>query len=246
MGFINRQKIIQSINFKMKPKILLVDDEEDIIEFLRYNLIQEGFQIITAHNGSEALQKVNEKPDLIILDVMMPKMNGYEVFSKIKENHLLRNIPVIFLTAKSSELDEIHALNLGADDFIQKPISTKKIIARVKANLRKVGKFSDSVSNFKKEIVIGPIKINVEQFKVLIDGNEVFLPKKEFELLSYLASKPGTVFSRDQILKDLWGDDVYVIDRTIDVHIRKIREKLGEYADLIETIKGVGYKFRKH
>lgn len=230
----------------IEAKILLVDDEADIIEFLRYNLIQEGFNIITAHNGFEALQKINEKPDLIIMDVMMPKMNGYEVYSKIKEIPEMQNTPVLFLTAKSSELDEVYALNLGADDFIQKPISTKKIIARVKANLRKIGKYSDQHKYFSKEIEIGPIKIDIEQFKVMVDGEEVFLPKKEFEVLSYLAMKPGVVFKREQILKDLWGDDVLVIDRTIDVHIRKIREKLGKYSYLIETIKGVGYKFRKN
>lgn len=228
----------------MKPKILLVDDEADIIEFLRYNLLQEGFEIHTANNAMEALQKITVNPDLIILDVMMPKMNGYELFAKIKEIPGMENIPVIFLTAKSTELDEIHALNLGADDFIQKPISIKKIIARVKANLRKIGKYSDHVKSVKNEIEIGPIKIDIEQFKVLIDGKEVFLPKKEFEILSYLASKPGTVFNREQILKDLWGNDVLVIDRTVDVHVRKIREKLGKYAHLIETIKGVGYKFK--
>ena len=230
----------------IEAKILLVDDEADIIEFLRYNLIQEGFNIITAHNGFEALQKISEKPDLIIMDVMMPKMNGYEVYSKIKEIPEMQNTPVLFLTAKSSELDEVYALNLGADDFIQKPISTKKIIARVKANLRKIGKYSDQHKYTSKEIEIGPIKIDIEQFKVMVDGEEVFLPKKEFEVLSYLAMKPGKVFNREQILKDLWGDDVLVIDRTIDVHIRKIREKLGKYFYLIETIKGVGYKFRKN
>jgi two-component system alkaline phosphatase synthesis response regulator PhoP len=227
-------------------KILLVDDEEDIIEFLRYNLVHEGFQIITAHNGFEALSKINEKPDLIILDVMMPKMNGYEVFAKIKEIKSMENVPVIFLTAKSSELDEIHALNLGADDFIQKPISMKKIIARIKANLRKSGKITDSAEPKKKVIEIGHLYIDIEQFIVKIDGQEVFLPKKEFEILSYLASNPNIVFSREQLLRDIWGSDVLVIDRTVDVHVRKIREKLGTYSDFIETIKGVGYKFRKN
>lgn len=226
------------------PKILIVDDEEDIVELLRYNLVLEGYQIITAHNGFEALNKISEQPDLIILDVMMPKMNGYELLMKLKENKSMSNIPVIFLTAKSSEFDEIHALNIGADDFIQKPISMKKIIARIKANLRKVGKGSSSITK-KKIIEIGSILIDAEQFIVKINGEELFLPKKEFEILLYLASNPGIVFSREQLLRDIWGDDVLVIDRTVDVHVRKIREKLGEYSDLIETIKGVGYKFKK-
>lgn len=234
------------LNFNMKQiKILLVDDEEDIIEFLRYNLLHEGYQIITAHNGYEALNKISENPDLIILDVMMPKMNGYEVFTKIKENNLIPNTPVIFLTAKSSEIDEIHALNLGADDFIQKPISMKKIIARIKSNLRKAGKLNDGSGHKKKVIEIGPVLIDVEQFVVKIDGQPVFLPKKEFEILLYLASNPGIVFNREQLLRDIWGNDVLVIDRTVDVHVRKIREKLGKYSEMIETIKGVGYKFRK-
>jgi len=229
----------------LSSKILLVDDEEDIIEFLRYNLIHEGFQIITARNGFEALTKINENPDLIILDVMMPRMNGYEVFSKIKEIKSMQNVPVIFLTAKSSELDEIHALNLGADDFIQKPISMKKIIARIKSNLRKLGKFNESADSKRKIIEIGPLFIDIEQFIVKIDGQELFLPKKEFEILSYLASNPGLVFNREKLLRDIWGNDVLVIDRTVDVHVRKIREKLGKHSDLIETIKGVGYKFHK-
>ncbi|GAB4134228.1 MAG: response regulator transcription factor [Ignavibacteriales bacterium] len=227
------------------PKILLVDDEEDIIEFLRYNLVLEGYQIITATNGFEALNKLSEQPDLIILDVMMPKMNGYELFTKIKENKSTAETPVIFLTAKSSEIDEIHALNLGADDFIQKPISMKKIIARIKSNLRKLGKISNSNLTKKKIIKAGPLLIDVEQFIVKVNDDELFLPKKEFEILLYLASNPGVVFSREQLLRDIWGNDVLVIDRTVDVHVRKIREKLAEYSDLIETIKGVGYKFRK-
>lgn len=226
-------------------KILLVDDEEDIIEFLRYNLLHEGYQIITAHNGFEAINKLIEQPDLIILDVMMPKMNGYEVFAKIKENKSMATTPVIFLTAKSSEIDEIHALNLGADDFIQKPVSMKKIIARIKSNLRKSGILNDDGELKKKNIEIGPIFIDVEQFVVKIDGQEIFLPKKEFEILLYLASNPGIVFKREQLLRDIWGSDVLVIDRTVDVHVRKIREKLGQHSELIETIKGVGYKLRK-
>lgn len=227
----------------MKAKILLVDDEKDIVEFLQYNLVQEGFKVITAHNGKEALDKITSNPDLVILDVMMPKMDGYEVCTRIKSMDEYKNIPIIFLTAKSSEIDEVHGLNLGADDFIQKPISPKKLIARVKSNLRKA-ETSQGEAQASKEISAGPLVINKEMYQVLLDGDHIVLPKKEFEILAYLASNPGKVFHRDKILSDVWGDDIYVVERTIDVHVRKIREKLGKHADLIETIKGVGYRFK--
>ena len=227
----------------MKPKILLVDDEKDIVEFLQYNLTQEGFKVITAYNGKEALEKMNVNPDLVILDVMMPKMDGYEVCTRIRSMDEYKNVPIIFLTAKSSEMDEVHGLNIGADDFIQKPISPKKLVARVKSNLRKSETMQSDVAT-SKEITAGPLVINREKYQVLLDGDHVVLPKKEFEILAYLASNPGKVFHRDKILSDVWGDDIYVVERTIDVHVRKIREKLGEYADLIETIKGVGYRFK--
>ncbi len=227
----------------MKPKILLVDDEKDIVEFLQYNLTQEGFKVIAAYNGKEALEKMTVNPDLVILDVMMPKMDGYEVCTRIRSMDEYKNVPIIFLTAKSSEMDEVHGLNIGADDFIQKPISPKKLVARVKSNLRKIETMqSDAAAS--KEITAGPLVINREKYQVLLDGDHVVLPKKEFEILAYLASNPGKVFHRDKILSDVWGDDIYVVERTIDVHVRKIREKLGDYADLIETIKGVGYRFK--
>ncbi len=227
----------------MKTKILLVDDEKDIIEFLQYNLSNEGFKVITANDGSEAIEKLNQKPDLIILDVMMPKMDGYETCSRIRSLDEFKNIPIIFLTAKSTELDEVHGLNLGADDFIQKPISTKKLIARVKSNLRKIDSTASNISG-SKELIIGPLAINREKYEVLLKGKEIFFPKKEFEILYYLASNPGKVFDREKILSDIWGDDIYVVARTIDVHVRKIREKLDKYADMIETIKGIGYRFK--
>lgn len=229
-------------NFNM-AKILLVDDEKDIIEFLQYNLEAEGFQVITAYNGKEAISKLDENPDLIVLDIMMPYMDGYETCKKIRENDNYKNKPIIFLTAKSSEIDEIHGLNIGADDYIQKPISPKKLIARIKSNLRKV--FSENNDlRLLNEINVGPLKINRETYSVFIDNKKVFLPKKEFEILYYLASNPGKVFNRDRILNDIWGKDIIVVERTIDVHIRKIREKLGKYSFFIETIKGVGYRFK--
>jgi two-component system, OmpR family, alkaline phosphatase synthesis response regulator PhoP len=226
----------------MNIKILLVDDEKDIIEFLKYNLEQEGFEIIYAYDGEEALEKIVEKPDLIILDVMMPKLDGYEVCKIVRQKKGFENIPVMFLTAKSSEKDEIKGLELGADDFIQKPISPKKLIARVKANLRK-NETSEKVGTT-GILKIGLLEIDRDKFIVMLNGKEINFPRKEFEILNYLASHPNKVFNRDTILRDVWGTDIFVVERTIDVHIRKIREKFGRYADMIETIKGVGYKFK--
>jgi len=229
----------------MQTKILLVDDEKDIVEFLQYNLVQEGFKVITAYNGKEALEKISQKPDLIILDVMMPKMDGYEVCSKIRSMDEFKNTPIIFLTAKASEQDEVLGLNIGADDFIQKPISPKKLTARVKSNLRKLETTQAEMGKV-KEIKAGPLTIDREKYSVSLDGKQIVFPKKEFEILAYLASNPGKVFHRDKILSDIWGTEIFVVERTIDVHVRKIREKLGGHADLIETIKGVGYRFKSN
>jgi two-component system alkaline phosphatase synthesis response regulator PhoP len=223
-------------------KILLVDDEKDIVEFLNYNLKQEGFDVITAYDGIETLTKIKENPDLIILDIMMPKMDGFEVYRKIRGINGFENTPIIFLTAKSGEVDEIRGLELGASDYIQKPISPRKLIARVKANLRTQGK-SDIITAPKK-VKIGPLQIDKDKYEITIDGKIKIFPRKEFEVLYYLANNPGRVFNREVLLKDVWGPDVYVVDRTIDVHIRKIREKLGSYSNLIETVKGVGYRFK--
>lgn len=224
-------------------KILLVDDEKDIVEFLKYNLESENFQVITAYNGEAALKKLEENPDLVILDVMMPKLNGFEVCKRIRENELYKSLPVIFLTAKSSELDEVIGLNLGANDYIQKPISPQKLIARVKTNLRKSEPLTlpPGQSSILK---IGNIIIDRNKYRVTLDGKEKILPRKEFELLFYLASSPGVVHSREELLREVWGSDIYVVDRTIDVHIRKIREKLEKYSELIETLKGIGYRFK--
>jgi two-component system, OmpR family, alkaline phosphatase synthesis response regulator PhoP len=227
----------------MKTKILLVDDEKDIVEFLEYSLLQNGFKVIIAYNGEEALEKISEKPDLIILDVMMPKMNGYEVCERIRKIDEFKHIPIIFLTAKGSETDEVYGLNIGANDFIQKPISPKKLIARVNSNLRSK-ESAQSEQSTSREVVSGPLVINREKYTVLLNGVQIILPKKEFEILAYLASNPGKVFLREKILNDIWGKEVFVVERTVDVHIRKIREKLGAYADIIETIKGVGYRFK--
>lgn len=224
-------------------KILLVDDEKDIVEFLQYNLKQEGFDVIVGYNGEEAINKVSEKPDLIILDIMMPKLNGYEACKRIRTMKGFEHTPIIFLTAKSGEMDEILGLELGASDYIQKPISPKKLVARVKSNLRNIEQPVEERSQ-PVQIKIGPLEINREKYSIRINGEEKIFPRKEFEVLYYLANNPGRVFSREVLLKDVWGADVYVVDRTVDVHIRKIREKLDKHSDLIETIKGVGYRFK--
>ena len=226
----------------MKTKILLVDNENDIVEFLQYNLEKEGFEVLPAYDGMEALEKIKQKPDLVILDIMMPKLDGFEVYKRIRENNLYKDIPIIFLTAKSGEIDEIKGLELGASDYIQKPISPKKLVARVRSNLRK----SESAirKNQPIKISIGPLLIDKEKYTVHLNNKQIVYPRKEFEILYFLANNPGKVFSRDTLLKEVWGPDIYVVDRTVDVHVRKIREKLGKFSDMIETIKGVGYKFR--
>lgn len=229
----------------MKKKILIVDDEPDIIEFIGYNLQLEGFDIVSANDGEEALVKVNENPDLIILDIMMPKLNGFEVLSKIREIDKFAEVPILFLTAKTSEIDEIKGLNYGADDYLKKPVSPMTVVARVKSILRRMEKTpisAEPISN--SEIIYGPLKIDYDSYRIFIDENELSMPKKEFEIVSFLFSNPGKVYSRKQLLEKVWDDNIIVTDRTIDVHIRKIREKFGEYSDLIETIKGVGYRVK--
>ena len=224
-------------------KILLVDDEQDIVEFLKYNLEQEDFEVVVGVNGEDAISKLNENPDLIILDIMMPKMDGFETCKKIREKKDFVNTPIIFLTAKSSEANEIKGLELGASDFIQKHISPKKLIARVKSNFRK----SEALSTLKAETIrikYGPIDINKEKYEVFVDGDKKVFPRKEFEVLYFLINNPGRVFGRELLLKEVWGSDVFVVDRTVDVHVRKIREKLGKHSDIIETVKGVGYRLK--
>jgi two-component system, OmpR family, alkaline phosphatase synthesis response regulator PhoP len=227
----------------MAIKILVVDDEKDIVEFIQYNLEQEGYQVVTAYNGNEALDAIKQKPDLVVLDVMMPGIDGYDVCRKIRANEIYKNIPILFLTAKTSEQDEIIGLNIGADDYIPKPISIKKLIARIKSNIRQSDSSKEDESN--GIIEAGPIKIDREAYVVYLNDEKLVFPRKEFEIISYLANKPGKVIPREQLLTSIWGDDVYVVDRTIDVHIRKIREKLDKYSNLIETVKGVGYRFKE-
>ncbi len=229
----------------MDTKILIIEDEKDIIEFMRYNLELENFTVISATDGIEGLKMMDEKPDLVLLDIMMPKMDGYEVCRRIRENKETAGTPVIFLTARSSEYDEVKGLDLGANDFIVKPISPVKLVARIKNTLRNSARKEPEAEESGSFVKIGPIEIDREKYTVLINSHERIFPRKEFELLFYLASNPGVVFSRSSLLRDVWGTDVFVVDRTIDVHIRKIREKLEDYQDLIETVKGVGYRFKE-
>lgn len=217
-------------------KILIVDDEPDILEIISYNLKKEGYEILTAKNGTEGLEKTTSfKPDLVILDIMMPKMNGIEVCKILRSKPEYNNTLIIFLTALSDESSQIKGLETGADDYVNKPISPKVLISRVNAIFRRIHKEEG------KTIRLGNMIIDPEKFMVVMDGNDVVLAKKEFELLFLLASKPGRVFLRNEILSQVWGTEVIVGDRTIDVHIRKIRQKLG--IDCITTVKGVGYKF---
>lgn len=220
-------------------KILLVDDEPDILEFLSYNLKREGYNVYTANNGKEAVVVAKkENPHLIILDVMMPDMDGIETCREIRELPGLKDVMIAFLTARSEDYSQIAGFEVGADDYINKPIKPRVLISRIKALLRRGGS-SDAASNDKVDM--GGIKIDRERYVVLQDGKEINLPKKEFELLALLASKPGKVFTREVILDKVWGGEVVVGDRTIDVHVRKLREKLGE--EFIKTVKGIGYKF---
>ncbi len=221
-------------------KILLVDDEPDILEFLSYNLKKEGYNVFTANNGKEAVSVAKkENPHLIILDVMMPDMDGIETCREIRDIPGLKDVMIAFLTARSEDYSQIAGFDVGADDYINKPIKPRVLISRIKALLRRGANSDNSKSTDKVDM--GGIKIDRERYLIIQDGKEINLPKKEFELLALLASKPGKVFTRDVILDKVWGGDVVVGDRTIDVHIRKLSEKLGE--DFIKTVKGIGYKF---
>ncbi len=231
---------------KMKIKVLVVDDEKDIVDLLKYNLEKENeFEVITAYNGKEALDILqSEKPALILLDIMMPELNGFEVCKRLKTEPATMKIPVIFLTAKENEIDEIVGLELGADDYIQKPISPRKVMARIKSVLRRSNIDAENMQQIEEIVRFRNLEVDSVSHSVKINKKEVFFPKKEFQLLHFLLSNRGRVFSREILLNQIWGENIYVIDRTIDVHIAKVREKLGEYADYIETIKGLGYRFK--
>jgi two-component system, OmpR family, alkaline phosphatase synthesis response regulator PhoP len=219
-------------------KILVVDDEQDIVEFINYNLKQAGYETATANNGDEAIRKAEAfKPDLILLDIMMPEKDGLQTIQQLRRNPELDSTIIIFLTALSDEKSEIEGLKMGADDYIAKPIKPELLLTRLRTAMRRMKKDEEQGN----KIVFGDLEINKYKFTVSYKGDEIILAKKEFELLNLLASKPGRVFLRNEILQKVWGTEVIVGDRTIDVHIRKIRQKLG--IDVITTVKGVGYKF---
>lgn len=223
---------------KSDIKILLVDDEPDILEIVGYNLSSEGFQIITAENGLEAVKKAKkEKPQLIILDVMMPGMDGIDACEQIRKVPELSETIITFLTARGEDYSQVAGFDAGADDYITKPIKPKLLVSKVKALLRRLKDDEDSDSIIK----IGGLVINRDEYKISFKGEDIILPRKEFELLSLLATKPGKVFKREEILDKVWGNEVVVGGRTIDVHIRKLREKIGDKC--FKTVKGVGYKF---
>lgn len=219
-------------------KILVVDDEADIVEFIGYNLKKEGFQVVTANNGKEAIEAAKkQKPDLILLDVMMPEMDGMETCVELRRIDSLKNTFITFLTARGEDYSQIAGFDAGADDYIVKPVKPRVLVSRIKAMLRRSHVEEEAANSTE----VGGLKIDRDRYVVVKDGSEMTLPKKEFELLALLISSPGKVFNREKILTSVWGEDVVVGDRTIDVHIRKLREKIGD--TYIKTIKGVGYKF---
>ena len=219
-------------------KVLVVDDEEPILELLKYNLEKAGYAVETATDGLKALETAKKfLPDLVLLDIMMPVMDGVETCRRIRETPEIQKTFVIFLTARSEEYSEVAAFDVGADDYITKPIKPRALLSRINAFFRR----DPRMASPSKLIEVDGLKINRTSYTVTVKGREVSLPKKEFELLFYLAQNPNQVFSRDDLLRHIWGSDVYVVARTVDVHIRKVREKIGE--DYITTVKGVGYKF---
>ncbi len=224
---------------KKDIKILLVDDEPDILEILSYNLTAEGYQVFTAKNGVEGVEKARKKkPHLIILDVMMPEMDGIEACELIRASKGLEHSIIAFLTARGEDYSQVAGFDAGADDYITKPIKPKVLVSKVKALLRRLKEEEGANDEVMR---VGKIEINREEYKVVNHGEEIVLPRKEFELLALLASKPDKVFKREVILDKVWGQEVVVGGRTIDVHIRKLREKIGD--DHFKTVKGVGYKF---
>jgi two-component system alkaline phosphatase synthesis response regulator PhoP len=221
-------------------KVLIVDDEQDVLEFLSYNLSKEGFDVFKADNGKTGVEIAKkENPDIILLDVMMPEMDGIETCRTLRELPQFENTIIAFLTARTEDYSQIAGFETGADDYISKPIKPRVLISRLRALLRRY----DSKDAKSTVLNAGNIQIDRERYLIIFNGVEMAVPRKEFELLFLLASKPGKVFKRDEILNEIWGRDIIVGDRTIDVHIRKLREKLGE--ELIKTVKGIGYKFEE-
>ncbi|MBN2347491.1 MAG: response regulator transcription factor [Bacteroidales bacterium] len=229
-----------------KYRVLIVDDEPDIVEFISYNLQKVGFDLYAAKNGKEAIEKaVKFKPHLILLDIMMPEMDGIETCELLRSYPQLEDTLITFLTARGEDYSQIAGFEAGGDDYIMKPIKPKVLTSRIKALLKRAGKLRETtdISSGEVKVIRGDLEIDRERFMVKKGDKELALPKKEFELLLLLSSKPGKVFTRDEIFHHVWGDDIIVGDRTIDVHIRKLREKIGDKN--IKTIKGIGYKFKE-
>ena len=223
-----------------KKTILVVDDEKDLLDLIEYNLRKEGFEVLKAENGQQGIEVAKKnKPDLVLLDIMMPKMDGLEAVEIMRQDDDLKNIPIIFLTARSDEKTEVEGLNKGGDDYITKPISTTKLISRIKAVMRRFDDKEESVN----KLTVHDLEIDKDRYIVTRGEEEFQLPRKEFELVFFLASRKGKVLDRQTLLNRVWGDNIYVVDRTVDVHVRKIREKLGDH--YIETVKGVGYRFKE-
>lgn len=223
---------------QVAQKILVVDDDPDIVEFLEYNLQKEGYDVQTAPDGRKGFELAKGfQPDLILLDIMMPQMDGIETARMIRQDPATRDTYILFLTARSEEYSEIAAFEIGADDYITKPIKPRALMSRINALFRREAQKSDPG----EELDIAGLAINRKNYSVTQDQKSIILPKKEFELLFFLAQSPNKVFSRDELLQKIWGADIYVLERTVDVHIRKLREKLGD--GFIKTLKGVGYMF---
>jgi two-component system alkaline phosphatase synthesis response regulator PhoP len=225
----------------MPSTILVVDDESDIRELLQYNLEKEGYRVLTCPDGRQALKTLAKPVDICVLDVMMPEMDGWELAKAIRSNPKTSGIPIVFLTARDSEVDEVLGLELGAADYITKPVRMRTFIARIRRALKQA--HATSVASSPDVLDVGALRIHANNYVVQIGKKEIPFPKKEFEVLLFLARHPERVVSRETLLNEIWGHDVYVVDRTIDVHVRKIREKLERYASYIETVKGVGYRF---
>jgi len=221
-----------------KTPVLIVDDEKDLRKIIRYNLEQEGIASIEASDGNQAIDLLSKNPSLIILDIMMPGKDGYEVCKIIRDNG--STVPIVFLTAMDREFDELKGLEVGGDDYIRKPFSPKILVARINSIFRRVEQINQKGSFLQYD----GLEADTKNYVVKVDGDELHLPRKEFELLAFFMNEPDIVFKRDALLASIWEDDVYVVDRTIDVHINRIRSKLGPYRDWIETIKGVGYRFK--